>query len=119
LHSKGSPIPEDNSVPMASPVPSSLYFGPATLSWTGQFPASPGPALVYRYYEPSKIQADQFATSLGAATPASPGTFNPSGHLGGYAGQGFTLSVSVSVSAPPREPRYFLTPTPAQVAGTD
>jgi hypothetical protein len=117
-HAAGTPFAEDGSALAASPIPSNLYFGPAKLSWTGQFPASPGPTLVYRYNEPSKAQADQFATSLGAA-PANPASFNPNGYLGGYAGQGFTLSVSMSWAAPPREPRYFLTPSGTPPSGND
>jgi hypothetical protein len=115
---KGSPYPVDNAAPSSEAIPANLYFGPATLSWTGQFSASFGSALVYRYHEPSQTQANQFATSLGAA-PASPGTFNPNGFLGDYAGQGFTVSVSVSWAAPPREPRFFLSPTGTVASGSD
>ena len=117
-HTKGSPYPADSAQTNSDPIPANLYFGPATLSWTGQFPASPGLALVYRYQEPSQAEANQFATSLGAA-PASPGTSTPNGFFGGYAGQGFTVNVSMSWAAPPREPRFFLSPTGTVASGTD
>jgi hypothetical protein len=110
---KGSPVPADLGEALA---PTNLYFGPATLSWTGQFPAFE-PALVYRYHEPSASQADQFATSLGAA-PANPAP-NSSGLLGSYNGQGFTLSVTASSSIPAREPRFFLNPIGASASGSD
>jgi hypothetical protein len=102
----GSPYPADNSQPSPTPIPANLYFGPATLSWAGQFPASLGPALVYRYREPSATQADQFAVSLGAAPAKVAGTLPPDQHL--YEGQGFTLSVSLSLPVPPRDPQFYL-----------
>jgi len=116
-HAAGSPFAEDNAAPAASPIPSNLYFGPATLSWTGQFPAAPAPALVYRYHEPIPAIADQFATSLGAS-PAKQ-TPLPPGYLGSYAGQGFSLTISDSWPSPPREPRFFLTPLGAEASGGD
>ena len=106
-HATGTPFAEDGSAPAPSPIPSNLYFGPATLSWIGQFPAFPAPSLVYRYQEPAPVLADQFATSLGArpgkqiATP---------GYLGSYVAQDFGLSITNSWQSPPREPRFFLTP---------
>ena len=107
-HATGTPFSEDGSAPAPSPIPSNLYFGPATLSWVGQFPAVPAPALVYRYQEPAPILADQFATSLGAG-PGKPIPLTP-GYLGSYVAQDFGLSITNSWPAPPREPRFFLTP---------
>jgi hypothetical protein len=109
---KGSPGPADAS----APPPANLYFGPATLSWTGQLPAYE-PALVYRYQEPSAAEAGQFAASLGAA-PAGQ-TPSASGYLGSYTGQGFVVSVSASSLVPAREPRFFLTPSGAPASGSD
>jgi hypothetical protein len=71
---KGSPFPSNADQAGTPAIPVNLYFGPATLSWTGQFPVSVAPALVYRYHEPSQPQADQFATSLGAAPVSQPQT---------------------------------------------
>jgi hypothetical protein len=102
----GSPYPADNFQPSPAPIPANLYFGPTTLSWTGEFPASLGPALVYRYREPSAAQADQFAVSLGAAPAKVTGTLPPDQHL--YEGQGFSLSVSLSLPVPPRDPQFYL-----------
>jgi hypothetical protein len=102
----GSPYPADATQPSPAPIPANLYFGPATLSWTGQFPAALGPALVYRYHEPSVAQADQFAVSLGAAPMKVTGTLPPDQHV--YEGQAFTLSVSLSLSVPPRDPQFYL-----------
>jgi hypothetical protein len=107
-HAAGTPFAEDGSALAASPIPSNLYFGPATLSWIGQFPALSAPALVYRYQEPPTVLADQFATSLGAG-PGKPIPLTP-GYLGSYVAQDFGLSITKSWPAPPREPRFFLTP---------
>jgi hypothetical protein len=106
-HAAGTPYAEDGSAPAPSPIPSNLYFGPATLSWIGQFPASPAPALVYRYQEPAPVLADQFATSLGAGPGKQIAT---PGYLGSYVAQDFGLSITSSWPSPPREPRFFLTP---------
>ena len=115
-HVSGSPLGEDNAAPAASPIPANLYFGPATLSWIGQFPASPAPALVYRYQEPAPVLADQFATSLGAG----PGKqISTPGYLGSYLAQDFGLSISASWASPPREPRFFLTPVGAGPSAGD
>jgi hypothetical protein len=107
-HATGTPFAEDNAAPATSPIPSNLYFGPATLRWVGQLPATAAPAPVYRYNEPVPALADQFATSLGTspAKQAPP----PPGYLGSYSGQGFALNISASWLSPPREPRFFLTP---------
>jgi hypothetical protein len=86
-----------------------LYLGPANLVWTGQLPASIGLAPVYRFQNPGSADADKFAASLGAASAKS--TNPAAADLGYYQGQAFTLVVSAGSSAPPREPRFLLTPT--------
>ena len=116
-HLNVTPLPADSAEAGATPIPTNLYFGPATLTWTGQLPASLGATPVYRYREPTTTQANQFASSLGAAPAKHAGTAQ--GYLGTYDGQGFTLGVSVSWSAPPREPRFFLTPIGTPASGTD
>lgn len=116
-HVKGSPFPSDTFAPGAPAIPTNLYFGPATLTWTGRLPAAAAPALVYRYQEPTQIQADQFATSLGAA-PANQAQ-TASGYFGTYTGQTFSLAISVSSTVPPREPQFFLAPTGTVAAGSD
>jgi hypothetical protein len=78
--------------------PSNLYFGPAMLTWNGQFPISQLQAPVYRYVEPTSAQTNAFATSIGA---------------------GATVSVRGTVPQLPREPFFTLTPTGAGAAGGD
>src|SRR6266851_4977444 len=43
------------------------YAGPINVVWAGQFSVSLTNAPVYRYFEPSSADADQFATSIGAS----------------------------------------------------
>ncbi len=101
----------DQRVPAAVPYapqlgqPSNLYFGPATLRWTGQLPLGVIVAPVYRYSEPGVSAADQFAASLGAS---STNQAHEPGYLGAYSGQGFSLSVRSTVSQLPREPYFVL-----------
>jgi hypothetical protein len=88
---------------------SNLYFGPATLRWTGQMPLGSVVAPVMRYAEPSVSDADQFAASLGASGPTKSG---PEGALALlYTGQDFTVLVSGTVVQLPREPFFALMPT--------
>jgi len=88
---------------------SNLYFGPATLRWTGQFPLGSVVAPVMRYAEPGVSDADQFAASLGASGPVKSG---PEGALVRlYNDQDFTLLVSGTFIQLPREPFFALTPT--------
>jgi hypothetical protein len=42
------------------------YTGPVNLEWAGQFTVSLTNAPVYRYFEPSAADANQFASSIGA-----------------------------------------------------
>lgn len=58
------------------------YFGPATLSWSGQLPQAPASAPVYRFALPSTADLDTFASRLGAkptGTGATPGSRTYSG----------------------------------------
>ena len=100
-------------VPLAL-APSNLYFGPATLRWTGQLPLATPRALVYRYAEPSAADADQFTASLGAR----PTNAKAAGFLGTYSGADFTIAVRSSVPQLPLGPTYVLNPSsPASGAG--
>jgi hypothetical protein len=94
----------------------SLYFGPATLTWSGVFPAGLTQAPVFRYSQPDSAQADRFAASLGAVSASSSSPVaGPAGQMS-YAGQGFSLTVLFGSGQPPREPSYDLTPSPAPAA---
>ena len=94
--------------------PANLYFGPATLRWTGQLPLATPQALVYRYAEPSAADADQFSASLGAR----PTNSKSAGFLGMYSGADFTIAVRASVTQLPLGPTYVLKPSsPATGAG--
>jgi hypothetical protein len=75
------------------------YAGPVNLEWAGQFTVSLTNAPVYRYFEPSSADVDQFATSIGAPRRS-----------GSYAGNGFVLGVYGTSSALSREPSYAITP---------
>src|SRR5713101_5627616 len=75
------------------------YAGPINVVWAGQFSVSLTNAPVYRYFEPSSADADQFATSIGASRQS-----------GSYSGNGFVLAVSGTSSAFAREPSYGITP---------
>jgi hypothetical protein len=96
---------------------SSLYFGPATLRWTGQMPLDSVQAPVYRYAEPGVSVADQFAASIGAS-PSSKQVAGP-GLLGTYSGQDFAVSIQGTVPQLPREPYFVLTLTGYSAAGVD
>lgn len=87
-----------------------LYLGPARLVWAGQLSVRTGSAPVFRYQEPASIDADRFATALGA----SPAT-RSQGTLGEYAGKGFVLGVTGSTRQPVAEPTFYLTPDRSQL----
>jgi hypothetical protein len=98
--------------PNAFPVPApaaNVYYGPATLDWTGTFATSGVQAPVLTYTEPSPADADQFAAALGAST--SKQVRPVSGFIGTYAGQDFVISVRGTVPQLPREPYFLLTPS--------
>jgi len=98
--------------------PSTIYYGPASLSWTGTFPTAVAQAPVLSYNEPGLAQADQFAGSLGASTSKQVRAVN--GFLGTYGGQDFVVSVRGSVDQLPREPFFVLTPSnPSGAASAD
>ena len=104
------------TVPNGSTATSNFYYGPATLSWTGQFPAELMRAPVLRYFEPGSVQADQFAASLGGSNNKQVRQVN--GFIGTYIGADFTVSVRASIPQLPREPFYLLKPSnPAAQAG--
>src|SRR4029077_6258129 len=97
---------------------SNLYFGPATLRWTGQMPLQSVQAPVYRYAEPSVIIADQFAASVGASSDKQ--LQSGSGILGTYKGQAFTLTVQPTEPQLPLEPYFVLAPAnPVTAGGAD
>jgi hypothetical protein len=75
------------------------YAGAVNLEWAGQFTVSLTNAPVYRYFEPTPADADQFATSIGASRQS-----------GSYAGNGFVLGVFGTSPALLREPSYGITP---------
>jgi hypothetical protein len=83
----------------AGPAYANAYAGPVNLVWAGQLSVSMTNAPVYRYFEPSSAEMDQFANSIGA-----------SGRSGSYAGDGFVLAVSGTSPALAREPSYAITP---------
>jgi hypothetical protein len=92
--------------PQAVGQPSSEYYGPAQLVWSGTsqgFSLGISTAPVFRYQEPSAILADQFAGSLGAAL-----VDRPDGYLGNYSATTYSLRVRGTVQSPPSSPAYFI-----------
>ena len=90
----------------APSAPSNLYFGPATLRWTGQLPDElPTEGPVYVYSEPGANLIEPFVVNLGASKqePTAPG------FLGTYSGPDLTVSVRGTVAELPREPYFVLT----------
>jgi hypothetical protein len=93
-----------------------IYAGPATLVWAGQLNVTAATLPVYRYVEPTRIDADTFAATRGAR----PSSDVAQGGLGVYAGPNFTLVVLSTVAQPAREPYYNLSDLKAtSTAGTD
>lgn len=82
-----------------------LYPGPAKLVWAGHLNVQAASAPVFRYEEPTTLDADRFATALGASL-----TNRASGILGLYAGDGFVLAVAGSSRQPLTDPFFDLTP---------
>ena len=95
------------SVPTSQP-----YFGPATMTWSGQLPTVPSSAPVYRFTLPTEPDDDAFAERLGATVvPGSiPGQRNYRGP------DGYELSIFPGPVA--QEPTYHLSrqinPSPNQ-----
>jgi len=100
--------PKEVSIAPRQTGANTLYFGPANLVWAGQLNVAVSTAPVYRFQAPSTDDANNFATSIGAA--AQPGQADLS-ILGSYSSPDFTLTVAYGTRVPNREPFYFLTPT--------
>jgi hypothetical protein len=83
------------------------YFGPATLTWTGQMNVNIASAPVFRYREPAPSKADEFATALGAAPNGQ-----PAGYLGSYTARSYSLTVRGTVKTPAESPTYVITTNP-------
>ena len=112
LHPGLVPAPAANGPSLSSGFAldqSNLYFGPATLRWTGQMPLQSVQAPVYRYAEPSASLADEFAASVGASSDKQ--VRSGSGFLGTYRGQAFVLTVQPTEPQLPLEPYFNLAPT--------
>jgi hypothetical protein len=108
------PAPK-SSVPLHGPGAASAdYAGPVTLAWTGHLNLGTTSAPVFKYYEPTTVTADQFATSIGAS-PSAPS--RPAGYLGSYAGSDFRIKVQGSIQSPALEPYFYLAPNPPAQAG--
>jgi hypothetical protein len=115
--------PESNTAPQAAAGgPANSYGGQVTLTWTGQFDYSIQTAPVYRYTEPTRQNADAFASSLGA-TPEETGN----GQIGRYTTPDYELQVDGTTPTPtdprpPSAPTYFIltypTLRPTVPAGT-
>ncbi|MEP6751365.1 MAG: hypothetical protein ABI959_01295 [Candidatus Dormiibacterota bacterium] len=90
------------------------YAGPATLVWAGDLRVSASALPVYRYSEPSRNEADRFATSLGAV----PVPDVAQGGIGVYGGRNFTLVVLASVEQPAREPYVNVSDLKSTVSST-
>ena len=81
-----------------------LYPDPAVLTWAGRLSVTASSLPVFRYQEPTRAEADTFASSVGA----SPSARVAPGGLGMYAGKNFTLVVVGTNAQPAREPSYEL-----------
>jgi hypothetical protein len=80
------------------------YTGPVQFVWGGTFDvATPSTAPVYRYFEPTRGAADQFASLVGAALRD-----RPDGFLGEYTTSDYTLKVRGTIPAPVSSPAYFI-----------
>lgn len=79
------------------------FTGPAQLVWAGPSNIAVTGAPVFRYFEPTKNTADQFASALGTVLSG-----RPAGFLGSYASSDYTLKVRGTVQSPPSSPAYFI-----------
>ena len=84
------------------------YFGPATMTWSGQLPKVPSSAPVYRFALPTTADADAFAARLGAKL-VSPGSGKEART---YQLPGFRLEVQLDDPVA-GEPTYILNTTTA------
>ncbi|HVH62094.1 MAG TPA: hypothetical protein VNA65_00690 [Candidatus Dormibacteraeota bacterium] len=106
---KSSPGGAATTAPVAvGPVmANSEYSGPVQLTWSGQN-ITLGSASVFRYREPTTTDADQFASSLGAALRG-----RPKGYLGSYTATDYTLEVRGTVQSSAQSPAYFIYTSPS------
>jgi hypothetical protein len=106
-HAQGSfgnlPRPQGSS---PEPVASPGSFGPVSITWTGHLSLPITSAPVFRYYEPTNYEADQFANSLGASSVQG-----RAGFLGTYAGSDLNVQVRGSFQSPAQEPYFYVTPS--------
>jgi hypothetical protein len=102
--------PDEAATPKAATPPANLYFGPASLTWSGKLDVRITQAPVFRYDEPNDSFANAFATQHQLSPQSGPAQ---SGYLGTYAGPAFTISLRGSVRTPPSQPFYVLTPSPS------
>lgn len=115
--------PESNTAPQAATAgPTNSYGGQVMLTWTGQFDYSIQTAPVYRYAEPTRENANAFASSLGATAEET-----GNGNIGTYRAVDFQLQVdgttpNLSDPRPPSAPTFFIstyvTAPPTVPAGT-
>jgi hypothetical protein len=89
------------------------YFGPATMTWSGQLPTVPSSAPVYRFAISTEADADAFATRLGAHLTSPGGGLEPRQYRGPGAYQ-----LSVHLNDPVAgQPTYYIN-TPANPSPT-
>jgi hypothetical protein len=93
---------------------SATYVGPVALTWTGHLDVTASNLPVFRYQEPTRSTADQFAVSVGAAPSAQVAP----GGIGMYTGENFTLVVIGTVQHPLKEPSFSLSDLKSLPAGT-
>jgi hypothetical protein len=72
-------------------------------TWAGTFTLNITTAPVFRYNEPTRTDADQFASALGAVLRE-----RPSGFLGSYSAADYTLKVRGTLPSPQASPAYFI-----------
>jgi len=109
------PVPVEDAGGPKAVVPAqhfgtNLYLGPAKLVWAGNLNVNIASAPVFRYEEPTTLDADRFAMTLGASLMN-----RVSGILGLYAGDGFVLTVAGTSRQPLAEPTFSLTPDPSRL----
>lgn len=92
-----SPQPPKNSVQPNAASAAVRY------TWTGTFTLTITTAPVFRYNEPTRTDADQFASALGAVLRE-----RPSGFLGSYSAADYTLKVRGTLPSPQASPAYFI-----------
>src|SRR5919201_3238145 len=88
------------------------YFGPAAMTWSGQLPAVPSAAPVYRFALPQDKDADAFAARLGASlqAPSSDSTVRTYRRPDGY-------TPTIRPDSVASEPTFVLDCDPAPSSG--